>query len=223
MTIRRTYIPAAGHDWLLWTYDPWAKLLGADTVRSVLLGQMALAPGQRVLDIGCGTGSLAVLLKRLHPGVNVVGIDPDPAALARAERKAQRAGINVNLVRGFSNQLPYADASFDRVSCTFMFSLLPLAEKEATLGEVRRVLRLGGSFHLLDLIKTPIGSFLLRLLQSRQRFQVCTQEQIVALMRQAGFNDARKTGEHAMWLWPLASYRALYSQGTEACCWPHAV
>jgi hypothetical protein len=92
-----------------------------------------------------------------------------------------------------------------------MFSLLPTAEKETTLREVRRVLRVGCSFHLLDLVKMPPGGFLVRLLRSGQRFQVCTEEQIVALMQQAGFSDVRKTGQYAMWLWPLASYQALHS------------
>jgi len=211
MTNRRRYLPAAGRDWLLWTYDPWVRLLGADRIRRALLGQMALEPGQCVLDIGCGTGSLAVLLKQLHAGIRVVGLDPDPAALALAARKAQRAGVDVHFDRGFSDQLPYADASFDRISCTFMFSLLPPAQKEATLREVRRVLGAGCSFHLLDLVKRPPGSFLVRLLQPSQRFQVCTEEETVALMRQAGLGDARKTGHYAMWLWPLASYRAVHS------------
>ena len=208
MSRRRSYLPAASRDWLLWTYDPWTKLLGADAIRSALLGQMALESGQRVLDIGCGTGSLVVRLKKLYPSISVVGLDPDPAALVLAKRKARRAGVDVHFDRGFSDQLPYADASFERVSCAFMFSVLPTAEKEATLREARRVLRVGCSFHLLDLAKMPLGGFFMRLLRPRQRFQVCTEERIVALMRQAGFSGARKTGHYAMWLWPLASYRA---------------
>jgi ubiquinone/menaquinone biosynthesis C-methylase UbiE len=214
MTIRRTYLPAAGWDWALPIYDPYAKLLGWDAVRSTLLEQMDLAPGRRVLDIGCATGSLVVVVKQLHPDVAVVGLDPDPKALARAARKALRAGVKVHFNRGFSDQLPYADASFDRVSCTGMFSLLPLAEKGTTLREVRRVLRPGGSFHLFDMVKNPPGSSLcwrllqVRLRQPSQRFQVCTEEQTVALMREAGLVDARKTGQHPFWLWPLASYRA---------------
>lgn len=214
MTIRRTYLPAAGCDWLLPIYDPYVQLLGGDAVRSTLLEQMDLGPGQRVLDVGCGTGTLVVVVKQLHPGVAVVGLDPDPKALARAARKALRAGVKVHFNRGFSDQLPYADASFDRVSCTGMFSLLPLAEKETTLREVRRVLRPGGSFHLFDMVKNPPGSSLwwrllqVRLRQTSQRFQVCTEEQTVALMREAGLADPRKTGQHAFWLWPLASYRA---------------
>lgn len=208
MSTRRSYLPAAGHDWLLGTYDPWTKLLGADAIRSALLGQMALERGQRVLDIGCGTGSLVVRLKTLHPGISVVGLDPDSAALALAKRKAQRAGVDVHFDRGFSDQLPYADASFDRVSCTFMLSLLSTAEKEATLREVRRVLRVGCSFHLLDLVKMPPAGFFVGLVRAGQRFHVCTEQLTLALMRQAGFSDARKTGYYAMWLWPLASYQA---------------
>ena len=214
MTIRRTYLPAAGCDWLLPIYDPYVKLLGWDAVRSTLLEQMDLAPGQRVLDIGCATGTLVVVVKQLHPDVAVVGLDPDPKALARAARKALRAGVKVHFNRGFSDQLPYADASFDRVSCTGMFSLLPLAEKETTLREVRRVLRSGGSFHLFDMVKNPPGSSLwwrllqVRLRQTSQRLQVCTEEQTVALMREAGLTGPVKTGQHAFWLWPLASYRA---------------
>jgi len=213
MPKRRTYLPAAGLHWALPIYDPYVKLLGWDAVRSTLLEQMDLAPGQRVLDIGCATGTLVVVVKQLHPDIAVVGLDPDPKALARAARKAFRAGVKVHFNRGFSDQLPYADASFDRVSCTGMFSLLPPTEKETTLREIRRVLRPGGSFHLFDGVKNPLGFSLWRpmlqvWLRQNQRFEVCTEGQTVALMRQAGLADARKTGQHPFWLWPLATYRA---------------
>ena len=62
----KTYLPAAGHDWQLPFYDPFVKLLGGDTARRVLLDQATVRPGH-VLDIGCGTGTLAMLIKRRHP------------------------------------------------------------------------------------------------------------------------------------------------------------
>jgi ubiquinone/menaquinone biosynthesis C-methylase UbiE len=62
----RAYLPAAGHDWALPLYDPLVKLLGGDAARAVLLDQAAIRASHRVLDIGCGTGSLAVLIKRQH-------------------------------------------------------------------------------------------------------------------------------------------------------------
>jgi ubiquinone/menaquinone biosynthesis C-methylase UbiE len=214
VTTRRRYLPAAGLHWALPIYDPQAKLLGFDAVRSTLLEQMALAPGRRVLDIGCGTGTLVVLIKQRYPDVGVVGLDPDPKALARAARKALRAGVRVHLNRGFSDQLPYVDGSFDHVSVAGMFSLLAPAEKQATLCEIRRVLRPGGSFHLLDGVGNPVGSSLwfallrLWLQQPGQHFRVCTEDEAVALMGQAGLTRATKTGQHPFWLWPLASYRA---------------
>jgi hypothetical protein len=73
---RRTYIPAAGYDWFLPLYDPLVKLLSGDSARRALLDQAAIRPGHRVLDIGCGTGSLVILIKCLHPDVDVVGLDP---------------------------------------------------------------------------------------------------------------------------------------------------
>src|SRR5258705_9825049 len=91
----RNYLPAAGKDLFLPFYDPLVKLLGGDKARRALLDQAALRPGQRVLDVGCGTGTLAILVKRLHPDVEVVGVDPDPKALVRAKRKAAREGVAI--------------------------------------------------------------------------------------------------------------------------------
>jgi ubiquinone/menaquinone biosynthesis C-methylase UbiE len=147
---RRVYVPAAGHHWFLPLYDPLVKLLGGDQAMRALLDQAAIRPGHRVLDIGCGTGSLVTLIKRLHPDVDVVGLDPDPKALARGKRKAERAAVSIQLDQGFSDELPYPEASFDRVFSSFMFHHLQPDEKEKTLREVRRVLKPGGSLHLLD-------------------------------------------------------------------------
>src|SRR5438093_357653 len=148
---RRTYLPAAGHDWFLPLYDPFVKLLGGDRARRALLDQAAIRAGQRILDVGCGTGTLVLLIKRLHPDVDVVGIDPDPKALTRARSKAQREGVTIQLDRGFSDGLPYAAASFDLVFSSLMFHHLPAEEKSPTLREIRRVLKPGGALHFLDL------------------------------------------------------------------------
>jgi len=210
----RTYFPATGWGWLLPIYDPLAKLLakllGGDAFLRAFVNQMSLAPGHRVLDIGCGTGTLAVLIKENHPGVAVVGLDPDPKALARARRKAERAGVEVHFDRGFSDQLPYSDASFDRVCCTGVFSLIPHEEKETTLREVYRVLRPGGSFHLLDLVKMPRSGYLWRPVKPGLRFEVCNRDQTIAMMHQAGLTNPRKTGQFSkrFWPWPLACYQA---------------
>jgi ubiquinone/menaquinone biosynthesis C-methylase UbiE len=90
---------------------PIVKLLGGDTARRIFLNQATVRPGHRVLDIGCGKGALAVLIKRLHPGVDVVGLDPDQKALARTKRKA----VLIRSDPGFSHQLPYPDPDWRRI------------------------------------------------------------------------------------------------------------
>src|SRR5882724_11424036 len=110
---QRTYLPAAGRDSLLPLYDLMTKLMGADRARRQLLDQAQIRSGHRVLDVGCGTGSLTIQLKRLNPETDVVGLDPDPKALALAKRKALRAEVSIQLDQGFGDELPYPDASFD--------------------------------------------------------------------------------------------------------------
>src|ERR1700719_3428860 len=90
----RSYIPALGKRWLLPLYDPFLWLLGADKAKRPLIEQAEIRPGFRVLDIGCGTGSMAVAIKRMHPDAEIVGIDPDPSALSVSRRKARRAGLS---------------------------------------------------------------------------------------------------------------------------------
>jgi ubiquinone/menaquinone biosynthesis C-methylase UbiE len=190
-------------------YDLGSRFFGGDAVRSSLLDQMTLEPGQRVLDIGCATGTLLLLLKQRYPATALVGLDPDANALARAQGKAGRGGLELQLCRAFSDRLPFADSSFAHVTCTFMFSLLTFEEKAAMLREVARVLWPGGSFHLLDLEKTPPGSGLWkRVLGASGGYHVCTEEETLALMTRAGLNGARKTGWHPFWLWPLVSFQA---------------
>ena len=121
----RTYLPAAGHDWLLPLYDPVVKLLGSESAHRQLLEQAGIRPGHRVLEIGCGTGNLALLVKRLQPGAEVVGLDPDPKALARARRKAEREVLSVQLDRRFADMLPYPDGSFERVLSEHGAAALP--------------------------------------------------------------------------------------------------
>ena len=146
----RMYIPAANYDWLLPLYDVLAKLIGSEAAHRQLVDQADTSPSHHVLDIGCGTGNLTLLVKRLHPRADVVGLDPDPKALTRARRKADERGFAVRLDRGFADELPYADASFDRVFSAFMLHHLPLEVKEKTLSDVRRVLRSDGAFYALD-------------------------------------------------------------------------
>jgi ubiquinone/menaquinone biosynthesis C-methylase UbiE len=208
---RRTYLPAAGHDWTLPFYDPIVKLLGGEKARRVLIDQAALQPGHRLLDIGCGTGTMAVLTKRLHPDVEIIGIDPDPKALARARRKAARAGVSIQFDQGFGDELPYPDAGFDRVISSFMFHHLPAEEKGKTLRAVRRVLKPGGRFHMLDFERQDSGAhgFLARLFHSSERMKDNSEGRVLSLVTEAGFRDPRKVGEGAILSGQVAYFQAV--------------
>ena len=194
---QRIYLPAAGHDWALWLYDPIVKLLGTDKAGRKLVDQAALRPGHRVLDIGCGTGTLAVFIRTSHADVEVVGLDPDPKALARASKKAERGGVSIRFDQGFAGSLPYPDGSFDRVFSSMMFHHLPTGEKEKMLREVRRVLVPGSSFHMMDFAgpEDQETGWLARRIHSSEQLKDNCEQRVLALMNQAGFADASRAGD----------------------------
>ena len=207
---QRSYLPAAGKHWALPLYDPFVKVFGGDAARRALIDQAALRRGLRLLDIGCGTGTMAVLIARLHPEVSVVGLDPDPQALARAQRKASRENLAIQFDRGFSDELPYTQASFDRVLSSLMYHHLPSSEKEKTLREVRRVLRPGGSFHLLDFAgpDSHAHGLLAHLLHANRRMQDNAESRVIDLLQLAGFVEARKLTQRGMFFGQVAYYKA---------------
>jgi ubiquinone/menaquinone biosynthesis C-methylase UbiE len=188
----RSYIPAAGFHWLLPLFDLVTKLTGADQARSALLQQSELRPGQQALDIGCGTGSLAILLKQSHPQIEVVGLDPDPKALALARRKAQRAAVLPRFDQGFSDALEYPDDSFDHVFSSFMFHHLRSYQKEETVHEIRRVLKPGGYLHLLDFRGPNTGDTrpVTRWFHSRRILRDNAENRILELITKAGLAEA---------------------------------
>jgi ubiquinone/menaquinone biosynthesis C-methylase UbiE len=206
----RTFLPAAGHDFFLPIYDPFTKLFGFDKARRVLLDQAALQSHDQVLDVGCGTGTLAVLIKRLYPTVDVVALDPDPKALARAQRKAERAAVSIRFDRGFSDRLGYQDAAFDRVFSSMMFHHVDKNDKDNTLGEIRRVLKPDGRLEFLDFAGPQAHGHgaLGRFIHSHQRLTDNTEDRILGRLSRAGFRDAKKVAERNTFFGAVAYYQA---------------
>lgn len=145
------YLPALRFRRLTSLYDPLIRRTTREALfKRRLLEQAALEPGQRVLDLGCGTGTLAIAAKRLQPKTEVAGLDADREMLVQAERKAEEAGVEVRFDQGLSNQLPYQEGSFDRVLSTLFFHHLTGEDKRLTLAEVARVLKPSGELHVAD-------------------------------------------------------------------------
>lgn len=130
---------------MLPVYDPMTAALGITHVYRRLLAHADIHPGDRVLDIGCGTGTLTVLAKQVHSRASVTGLDPDSAALDRARAKARARGLAVHFDVGYGGALPYPTGAFDRVLSSFMAHHLLGEERQKTLAEVLRVLTATGS------------------------------------------------------------------------------
>ena len=203
------YLPAAGRDALLPFYDLFTRALGATRLHRTLIDQAGFAAGARVLEIGCGTGNLALRVKRAHPGVELVGCDPDPLALARAQRKARKlAGIRFE--RAYAQQLPYPDAGFDRVLSALMLHHLDQDTKVAAAAEVARVLRPGGSLHVVDFAGHPHGThgFLARRVAKSGHLADDVDNGIPRLLEAAGLDCVETATQQHRMLGRVTYYRA---------------
>ena len=152
MTRDAGFIPALRFDRLTPLFDSVAAVAVRDhAIKRRVISHAEIADGERVLDIGCGTGTLAIRAARAAPGVSVTGLDADETILARARRKAADASLDIEFDQGMADSLPYPDASFDLVLSTLFFHHLPDETKHETARELVRVLRPGGRFVVGDL------------------------------------------------------------------------
>ena len=145
-----------------------------------------LEPGESVLDIGCGTGSLAIAAKRhVGPAGQVYGIDPSPQMLARANSKAKRAGAEIFFKQAFAQALPFPDAQFDTVLSSVMLHHLPRKVRQGAIKEVRRVLKPGGRVLAVDFASSDLET---RPIFASHRHGHVKLSDIIALLSDAGFN-----------------------------------
>jgi ubiquinone/menaquinone biosynthesis C-methylase UbiE len=203
------YLPAAGRDIFLPGYDLLSRLLGIHRVHATLLAQAELVGGQRVLEIGCGTGNLTLRAKRTRPDIDVVGSDPDPKALARAQRKV--GGLTgIRFERAYAQQLPYRDAEFDRVLSSMMWHHLPDDAKAAAAAEIFRVLRPGGRLHLVDIggAMTAHDGLAARLMMHNHHATANLGDSIPRLLEAAGFDCTEVATQPHRIIGRLTYYRA---------------
>ncbi len=129
----------------------WLLTLGRESVlRQRIADLIGYRPGENVLDVGCGTGSLALVAKeRVGSAGSVHGIDPAPRQIARAQAKAARRSLSVDFQLGVIEKLSFPDRTFDLVQSTFAIDHVPADLQRQGLREIARVLKPGGRLFIL--------------------------------------------------------------------------
>jgi ubiquinone/menaquinone biosynthesis C-methylase UbiE len=143
------YISALSFRWLTPLYDPLLKwVMREETFKRKLIQRANIQPNMNVLDLGCGTGTLTLMLKRAHPNTNVTGMDGDPDVLKIARDKSR--GTDIQWDQGFASSLPYPDSTFDRVVTSLVIHHLVTDDKRRAFKEIFRVLKPRGELYVLD-------------------------------------------------------------------------
>jgi ubiquinone/menaquinone biosynthesis C-methylase UbiE len=209
MTDQAKYIPAFRFNFLTPLFDPMVRLTMRElTFKRRLIERSGISAGVRVLDLGSGTGTLSVLIKKMHPAAEVVGVDGDPNVLAIAREKAGRAGTNIRFDQGMAYQLPYPDQSFDRVLSSLVFHHLTTEDKRRALLECLRVLAPGGELLIADFGKPQNlwARIVSRVMARLERTEELTKGRLAEMMRQAGFEGVQIADRFMTFFGTIAIY-----------------
>ncbi|MFQ5351754.1 MAG: class I SAM-dependent methyltransferase [Candidatus Binatia bacterium] len=210
-----SYIRALRFSWLTRFFDPLLRAsLNEEKFKELLVAQAGIEPGARVLDLGCGTGTLSIMVKRAHPSATVVALDADPKILRIAREKVARAGVDVDLRQGLASSPPFDPRSFDRVLSSLVFHHLAADSKRLALIKVMELLRPGGELHVADWGEPQ--NALMRLLFLSVRFldgfettADSVRGRLVPMMREAGYCGVEETARQMTVFGTLSYYRAL--------------
>lgn len=185
------FLPGCGHRLLTPLYDTMSRFSGAKLLHTRLVDLARIEPGQQVLDLGTGTGAVALRVAGQHPDVTVVGVDPDPEMLDRARRKAADERVRVAFQHGFAEDLPFEDDQFDRVLSSLALHHVHGDGVQTAAAEIRRVLKPGGVVLIADFTpeKTHSHGLLSRLLHRTGAVPEIHGVDVAGHLRTAGFTD----------------------------------
>jgi len=210
-----SFVPALRFRALTPLFDPFMAVALPDReIKGRLVEQANLGGAASVLDFGCGTATLTLLVKRRFPGARVRGLDVDEEILAKARRKAAADGADVGLDHYDGGRFPYPDGSFDRVVTCFVLHHLDDSRKAAALAEMRRVLGRRGELYVADFDRANNvlrrGAFaVVRLLDGRRSTRANAQGRLRAMIAAAGFDRVEEISRHAAAMGEVAFIRGV--------------
>lgn len=145
------YIPALRFKWLTPLYDILINItMPEKKIKQALIEIANIPAGITVLDFGCGTATLTIMVKEIYPRANVTGIDVDREILDRAIEKVKEKKVDIFLLDYDGNQLPFRHNAFDRTVSCLVFHHLNTDTKQKALAEIFRVLNKDGQLHIAD-------------------------------------------------------------------------
>lgn len=204
------FIPALRFRWLTPFYDPLLKWgMHEEIFKHRLVQQAHIEPGMNVLDLGCGTGTLTIMLKKLNPTSVVTGLDGDSQILDIARQKSR--GTNIQWDEGLASSLPYSNSVFDRVVTSLVIHHLSTDDKRRAFTEMYRVLKPQGELYVLDfgvphsLLTRGMAILMHRLEEVADNFDGLLPQ----FIREAGFGEVKEVEHFVTIVGPLSLWRAV--------------
>lgn len=175
------------------SYDSYMRkmTLGREkALREMTINLAQVKPGDRVLEVGCGTGTLTLAAKRqAGPTGQVYGIDIIPGMIEISKQKAEQSNLDVTFQLGSIDDIPFPENTFDVVMCSFMIFHMSDAVRNKGIAEIYRVLKPQGKLMVLD-VALPVKPFSRALLKVILGFILKHDlKELIPPMEEAGFSN----------------------------------
>lgn len=200
MMSTQTYIPALRYNWLTKFYDFLLSITFPEKkIKQSLINQLNLTGKETILDFGCGTATLSIMIKKQFPTIRVIGVDVDKKILAIAEEKIKKAGVAVELRHYDGENLPFLGyQNFDKIVSSLVFHHIPTSGKRIIFGQLYKIVKPGGELHIADFGKpenfyAKTSFALLRKFDGEENTRVNARGLLPQFIKGGGFNKVEIT------------------------------